>query len=148
MAVGNVGLVELQIDTTELEEKLVKVLEKAQRGMPEFIDMMVTQMADAVIDWAIPLTRVRTGRLRSSYKMSDIRHSGKETQILVYNFASEDGKTSYAIYNEFGTSFMAPRLMLSTAKERLIQEGNQVLLTALIRFVRGDVSGRYTIKFN
>lgn len=148
MAVGNVGGVQMSIDVTELTTKLVDVLNKAKKSMPDFIDMAVTQMADAVIDWAIPLTRVRTGRLISSYQMSDITHSGDETRIAVYNYASENGVSSYAIYNEFGTVYMAPRLMLTTAKERLLNESNEVLLTALIRLVRGDASGRYTFKFN
>lgn len=145
--VANVGPCTLIIDTSQVHE-LVETLEKAKKSIPEFIDMIVTQMGDAAIDYAIPLTRVRTGRLRSSYKMSEIEHKGKETRITVYNYASEDGKRSYAIYNEFGTSFMAPRLMLTTAREKLIQDSSPQIKTALIRLLRGDASGGYTIKLN
>ena len=144
----NVGGLQLVIDASQIETKLIQVLEKARKSMPEFIDMIVTQMGDAVIDYAIPLTRVRTGRLISSYKMSEITHSGNTTGLVVYNYASEDGKTSYAMFNEYGTIYMAPRLMLTTAKEKVLVEGNQQILTALIRLVRGDASGRYTFKFN
>lgn len=147
-AIGAISEITLNIDTTELEQKLVKVMEKCHRDFPEFVDTALNQMGDAVIDWAIPLTRVRTGRLRSSYQLSNVRRSGKDAAILVYNYASEDGKSSYAIYNEFGTYFMEPRFMLTRAKERLLQEGNDVLKTALIRFVRGDKVGGYTFKLD
>lgn len=144
----NVGGLQISIDTSQLEQKFVEVLKRAKKSMPEFIDMMVTQMGDAAIDYAIPLTRVRTGRLRSSYKLTEITHSGKDTRIAVYNFATENGTSSYAMFNEFGTIYMAPRLMLSTARERVYNEAPEHIKTALIRLVRGDSSGGYTFKLN
>lgn len=146
MATFSVGT--LKIDASQIDTKLVQVLRAAKANMPQFIDRCLVQMGDAAIDFAIPLTRVRTGRLRSSYRMTEVKHSGNKYAIMVYNQASEDGKHSYAVYNEFGTMYMAPRLMLSTAKERIIQEANPIIKTALIRLIRGDIGGGYTFKFN
>lgn len=147
--VRNVGAISISIDVSQIESKFVSILQNAKKTMPEFIDMWVTQMGDTAIDYAIPLTRVDTGRLRSSYRLSDIRHVGKSTAILVYNYASDNGgKYSYAGFNEYGTRFMAPRLMLTTAREAVIQECPDLIKTALIRLLRGDVSGRYTYKLD
>lgn len=141
--------IHLKIDTSEMQTKFVKAMKEANKQMPDFIDSIVSQMAESAIDYAIPLTRVRTGRLRSSYRMSDIYRSRNRSMIAVYNYASDNGgKYSYAGYNEFGTSFMAPRLMLTTARERVIQESPEIFKTAFVRMVRGDISGRYTYKLD
>lgn len=143
----NVGSIKFNIDNSALVG-VIEQLEKAKKSLPEFYDMVVTQMADRAIDVAIPLTRVDTGRLISSYKMSKITHQGNATKIVVSNAAADRPNRSYAIYNEFGTKYMAPRLMLTTGREVVLADADDIIKTALIRLIRGDASGRYTFKFN
>ena len=145
--IANVGGIRFNVDNSALT-KVIEQLEKAKKSLPQFYDMIVTQMGDSAIDTAIPLTRVDTGRLITSYKLSPITHNGKATRIVVSNDAADRPNRSYAIYNEYGTKFMAPRLMLSTAKEVVMANADEIILTALIRLIRGDASGRYTFKFN
>lgn len=145
--IASVGKLQLKVDNSAIS-KVISQLQKAKKSLPEFYDMIVTQMGDQAIDVAIPLTRVDTGRLISSYRLSPITHVGNATRIVVSNAAADRPGRSYAIYNEFGTKFMAPRLMLSTAKEVVLANSDDVIKTALIRLIRGDASGRYTFKFN
>lgn len=145
--IASVGKVQLKVDNSAIS-KVISQLQKAKKSLPEFYDMIVTQMGDQAIDVAIPLTRVDTGRLISSYRLSPITHVGNATRIVVSNAATDRPGRSYAIYNEFGTKFMAPRLMLSTAKEVIQADADDIIKTALIRLIRGDASGRYTFKFN
>lgn len=145
--IASVGKVQLKVDNSAIS-KVISQLQKAKKSLPEFYDMIVTQMGDQAIDVAIPLTRVDTGRLISSYRLSPITHVGNATRIVVSNAAADRPGRSYAIYNEFGTKFMAPRLMLSTAKEVIQADADDIIKTALIRLIRGDASGRYTFKFN
>lgn len=145
--IANVGAIQFKVDNSAIS-KVITQLQKAKKSLPEFYDMVVTQMGDQAIDVAIPLTRVDTGRLISSYRLSPITHQGNATRIVVSNAAADRPNRSYAIYNEFGTRFMAPRLMLTTAKEVVMAEADDIIKTALIRLIRGDASGRYTFKFN
>lgn len=145
--IASVGAIQLKVDNSAIS-KVISQLQKAKKSLPEFYDMIVTQMGDQAIDVAIPLTRVDTGRLISSYRLSPITHVGNATRIVVSNAAADRPGRSYAIYNEFGTKFMAPRLMLSTAKEVVLADADDIIKTALIRLIRGDASGRYTFKFN
>lgn len=145
--IAGVGAIQFKVDNSAIS-KVISQLEKAKKSLPEFYDMIVTQMGDQAIDVAIPLTRVDTGRLISSYRLSPITHQGNATRIVVSNAAADRPNRSYAIYNEFGTRFMAPRLMLTTAKEVVMADADEIIKTALIRLIRGDASGRYTFKFN
>lgn len=145
--IANIGAIQFKVDNSAIS-KVITQLQKAKKSLPEFYDMVVTQMGDQAIDVAIPLTRVDTGRLISSYRLSPITHQGNATRIVVSNAAADRPNRSYAIYNEFGTRFMAPRLMLTTAKEVVMAEADDIIKTALIRLIRGDASGRYTFKFN
>lgn len=145
--IANVGAVKFTVDNSAIT-KVIAQLEKAKKSLPQFYDMIVTQMGDSAIDTAIPLTRVDTGRLISSYKLSPITHAGNATRIVVSNAAADRPNRSYAIYNEYGTKFMAPRMMLSTAREVIMANADDIILVALIRLIRGDASGGYTFKFN
>ncbi len=143
----SVGSISLKMEIGDIQ-KYIDKMKAAKKSLPQFFRMVVTQMGDAAIDYAIPRTRVRTGRLISSYVLSPIEERDNSYKITVSNSASENGESSYAIYNEFGTRFMAPRLMLTTAREMILTEGPELIEKAFIRVLRGDSSGGYTFKLN
>lgn len=126
MAAPQVNGFRLSIDTKELK-KAIKKLDNFNQSIPDLITNFLDIAADSAIMTAMPLTRIDTGRLITSYEKSPITVSGKEYGIDVFNQAADRPGRSYAIFNEFGTYFMDPRYMLTTAGMVLRLEAKSIL---------------------
>lgn len=92
----------LEFDMHELNLYAEKLYELGM-SIDDVIEEFLNTLANQIIRKAQKITPVKTGTLRRSYKVTQVRKVGGYTEITVYNDARQGGpEESYASYVEFG----------------------------------------------
>lgn len=92
-------------------EKLLRMLENAQRSLVDELDALIDSGAKLVEDTAVTLVSVRTGRLKSTIH---IEETGRPMERIVRAGGDE---APYAPHVEYGTYKMAARSFMRAAAE-------------------------------
>jgi len=111
-------------------DKLIRMLENAQRSLVDELDALIDSAAKLVWDTAVTLVPVRTGRLKNSIR---IEETGRPMERVVRAGGDE---APYAPYVEYGTSRMAAQPFLCPSAEARGPEIEQLILEGMKRLFR------------
>ena len=73
-----------KVDFSEVE-KYIQSLKLTQNDFNKFLSSFLVEMADRVLEKTIPKTPVKTGTLKRSWKLGELKGSGKEISIEIKN---------------------------------------------------------------
>nr|DAT28975.1 MAG TPA: type I neck protein [Caudoviricetes sp.] len=132
----------LVINNKELEEYYLKV-ENARERLKDFDKKFLNTLAAMVMQRVIPRTPVKTGRLRRSWKVSEIKQKGNDLEIAIYNDAKDNGMDeSYASYIEYGhftrgrVDWIEGRWMLTISTDEVNAEMRRVYDNLFNKFMK------------
>ena len=111
-------------------DKLLRMLENAQRSLVEELDALMDAGAKLIWDTAVTLVPVRTGNLKSSIR---IEETGQRMERLV---RAGGDQASYAPCVEYGTYKMAAQPYLRPAAEARGPEIERLSLEGMKRLFR------------
>ena len=130
------------IDTRAISEYQRNVLE-ALRKLKDFERRFLETLAGMVMQKVIPRTPVDTGKIRRSWKISNVTEKGGTLEITIFNDARDNGMDeSYASYVEFGhftrgrLSYVEPVWMLTISTDEVKAEMTRVWNKLFNEFVK------------
>lgn len=133
----------MEIDTTQINAYQKRML-IAFGDIKGFEQRFLNTLANMIMQKAIPRTPVDTGRLRRSWKVTNVRERGTRLEITVYNDAKSDGAgESYASFIEFGhftrarVSWVEGRWMLTISTDEVRAEMQRVWDILFIKWAKG-----------